>query len=599
LDNAANLALHNYTVFANLLALPLLPLLGVVRTYNVLQIGLFALNGWAMFALVRHVARHSGLAWIAGLLFAASPTLVARSTAHASLLAAAPLPLFLLCLIRLGGGEQRRWAVAAGATLAWAALCDPYYAVYCILLAAWHAASRIFDIRFEHRPRADSPALALFLEAAIVVLAAVCAAIALSDGFVLYVGGVAVGMRTAYTPVLLLTVAGVSRLLVSQRPCAALRPARGWLGLLRVAPYGLAAALVPLAPTLYAFALRTAQGRYVEAPVFWRTSTPGVDFLSLVGPNPHLTYLEGWRSWLAGRGGGLEENVASVTISALLVLAWAVASGRFRPSRYWGGLALLAAGLTLGPFVHVAGANTCIPTPWTFLRYVPVLGAARAPARFAILVALAVSVLLALALKALLERYPARRRVILASAVALLLFELFPAPRPLHSAAVPDIYDRIAADPRDVRVLELPFGVRDGLSSFGDFRASSQYFQTRHEKRLIGGYLSRVSAKRVHAIKRRPILAALLVLSEGGTLRGADVDRLAERGAPFVRGARLGYVVIDRSRASQELVDFASRVLVLEKLAVSGTRELYRPLAGTRLSVPGSEATPEAVATGL
>ena len=30
------LALHNYTTFANILAFPLIPLLGVVRTFNVL-----------------------------------------------------------------------------------------------------------------------------------------------------------------------------------------------------------------------------------------------------------------------------------------------------------------------------------------------------------------------------------------------------------------------------------------------------------------------------------------------------------------------------------------------------------------------------------
>ena len=33
--------------------------------------------------------------------------------------------------------------------------------------------------------------------------------------------------------------------------------------------------------------------------------------------------------------------------------------------------------LALGPFVHVAGVNTYLPTPWTLLRYVPLIGEAR------------------------------------------------------------------------------------------------------------------------------------------------------------------------------------------------------------------------------
>ena len=75
---------------------------------------------------------------------------------------------------------------------------------------------------------------------------------------------------------------------------------------------------------------------------------------------------------------------------------------------------------------------------------------------------------------------------------AALVFELWPAPRPLHTAAVPPIYGQIREDPRNIRVLELPFGIRDGVMSEGDFSASSQFYQTYHEKALMGGYLSRI-----------------------------------------------------------------------------------------------------------
>ncbi len=57
--------------------------------------------------------------------------------------------------------------------------------------------------------------------------------------------------------------------------------------------------------------------------------------------------------------------------------------------------------------------------------------------------------------------------------------------------------------------------------------------------------------------------------------------------------SRLGYVVIDRTRASAELVEFASRVLVLEKIGASGGRELYRPRAGDHLVAGTSGIVPD------
>jgi hypothetical protein len=48
----ADLSLHNYTLFADALALPLLPTLGVVATYNLLCLANLALGAFAMFLLV-------------------------------------------------------------------------------------------------------------------------------------------------------------------------------------------------------------------------------------------------------------------------------------------------------------------------------------------------------------------------------------------------------------------------------------------------------------------------------------------------------------------------------------------------------------------
>src|SRR6185503_18874293 len=81
--------------------------------------------------------------------------------------------------------------------------------------------------------------------------------------------------------------------------------------------------------------------------------------------------------------------------------------------------------------------------------------------------------------------------------------------------SVPDVYQSIATtDEASGRLLELPTGIRDGVSSVGNFNASSQYFQTTHQRQLIGGYLSRVSRRRKADNARSPMLKTLMALSQ-------------------------------------------------------------------------------------
>ena len=102
-SGGTSLAMHNYTVFADLLAYPLLPWLGLVATFNLLYLGLSVLDAYAMFLLAWHLTGRRAPAFLAGVLFAFCPFLTARGTAHFSLVAAAPLPIFLLLLVRTGG----------------------------------------------------------------------------------------------------------------------------------------------------------------------------------------------------------------------------------------------------------------------------------------------------------------------------------------------------------------------------------------------------------------------------------------------------------------------------------------------------------------
>ena len=575
LDGQTNLSLHNYTVFANLLTLPVQPLVGVVAAFNIAYIVNVALTGLGTFLLVRRLTGTHVEAWIGGAMFACAPFLVARGASHFSLAAAAPLPFCLYFLNRAWHGRRVRDAIAAGVTLAWAAFSDPYYAVYCVMLAVLFVGAQLLVIA-PNRARPGSRHGRTLVEMLITTLVCLIVVIRGIGGGAVEVGSLTITMRTLYTPVLLLTVLVIVRLLMAIRPVISWRPAPMPSRLAGYAIAGVFCAALLMSPEIYAIATLAAEGRLTSAPVLWRSSAPGLDLLSFIIPNPnHPLAPRVLREWLAAQPGGVDENVASLSLVGMAIIAAAWKWAAFRPSKLSAVVTITFASLALGPFVHIAGWHTHIPTPWTLLRYVPMIGEARMPQRFAVLVALGLAVMTARALVALTRRFPDSRRRILATSAVLLAFELLAAPRQLFSAEVPKVYDIIAEDPRPVRVLELPFGIRDGLSSIGNFSAASQFYQTQHQKPLLGGYLSRVPKDTKEYYRSLPVMRALLVYSERRTPTENQIERAHESSEKFLSTSNLGYVVLDTSRVTPALRSFALDVLKLRHITSSGALELY------------------------
>jgi hypothetical protein len=235
--------------------------------------------------------------------------------------------------------------------------------------------------------------------------------------------------------------------------------------------------------------------------------------------------------------------------------------------------------LSLGPFIRVAGLESYVPTPWAVLRYLPIVGAARVPTRFSILVMLGAGALLTVALSGLRAR--SRRPWIPVAALGCCLaLELVPAPRTVYPVVVPPFYDRIRADPRPVRVLTLPFGLRDGMASYGDFWPSTQFYQTVHEKPLLGGYLSRLPRRGLDSYWRSYRLGVLMELSAGRRVGPERMERAIERAHLYPPRLDIGYVVVHTGRVSPQLLSFARAAFDLQLVAESDGQALYRtPLA--------------------
>ncbi|HSL24262.1 MAG TPA: glycosyltransferase family 39 protein [Vicinamibacterales bacterium] len=564
-----DLALHNYTIFQDVIALPLVPAFGLVAAFNVTWLFMQALSGFGVFLLARRVTDRDAVAWLAGALFACSPTMIARSTAHQSLVAAAPLAFFLWFVLRTADRRSLGDAVLAGVCAAWAAICDAYYGLYCVPLLGCVLAARL--LRWEKRGQSPSLRyLGLMVTVPAVLVAAVIVFIVLTGGTEVALFGRTIGLRSLYTPVLVLTVLAAIRgwLALGRRGRLVLERPADRLPLVQLGAGVFACALF-LSPLLVAAAGRLQAGGRLQETVYWRSSPAGADLLAFFLPNPfHPLAPAAIRDFLTTRPDALPENVVSVPWVAIVVIALACFR-RLRPPTVFVIATVCFALLALGPFVTVAQVNTHVPAPWAFLRYVPILGAARSPTRFAIPMLIGVSVLFAWALDRV-----GRRGLAVGVAAAALAFELLPVPRPLASAEVSPVYAAVRADPRDVTVLEVPFGMRDGTGGIGRMDTGILVSQTVHEKRLMNGYISRVPRQVYRRVLADPVLEVFTSLSEGRVLPQVRLQGLDAEWTALVQRSTIGYVVVDESLSPAPLLDFV-RTLPLTRVTAAGTKVVY------------------------
>lgn len=576
-----NLSLENYTVFQNILAAPLLSFVDATAAFNLIFMSMSALTAWATFQLALTLTAHRGIAWLAGVAFAWSPVLVARSTEHMSLVAAAPLPLVVLALERAIQHPTRlRWMLA-GVCGAWAAYCDVYFAVFAALLGALVLASRLGDWHIAPRTLTSAGQRVQSITTALAGIAGLlCAWIIVTGGRTLVVGPVRIHVVTLFTPMLVLCIVLMLRWWL--RNAVGVTPTVHWQpSVLTGVGWAVATAALTLSPWLVGVAQHVLTEGDVNPPVLWRSSPSGVDLAAFFAPNPNSALLDVARPWLTKRPGGFVENVASIPWTVLVVVALTWRWWRVDVSaRRWLTRALVFGVLALGPFVHVLGFNSTAITPWTLMRYVPLVGLVRTPTRFSIVAMLAMSMLFVAALAAAHARLGRRggRALVVACGLALLV-ELSPVPRPVYAAQPPALYDVIASDARDVRVMELPFGVRDGTFSMGRYSAASQYYQTHHQKRLTGGYLSRVP-RSTRALYSGPFFRTVMDLSAGQSPDHAPRDVVIQRGRARMTNLNIGYVVVDTRTTPKTLVDLVGAAFDLRLETSSGPLELYTTAVG-------------------
>jgi hypothetical protein len=558
---------HPHTALQGLISATVLRSASIVQAENAYIVASVFLNAACAYALAFDIARVRRAALIAAVAFGGSPYVAAHLLGHFDLLTAWVIPLFALCLRRSLRTGSIASAAGCGLCVAVAAYAAYYHVVYLALFAATYTIASWRALRVHHEPRAQSQSLftaRLILMALMALDVFLIIVIVMFGGHEISIGGTLISARTIQNPLLLLWLLVCAWLLTKrrvvwrfERPSSETFWRSAQTTMITVATFALIC--LPLIAQAFRLAL---SGRYVSQTYFWRSSPRGVDALAPFAGNPFHPLYGGAVSALYSDL-GLDRIEAVGWIGIVPIVALLIGRGQWFDSeeaRRWKSVLLVFAVWSLGPFLTIAGVDMGLPLPQALARFVPLVENARMPGRAMVCVYLALGVLVALRLAAV--RRPAAQWVIL----VLLVLDYLHVPIPLTALDRPAVYEQLATIADTGAVIEVPFGIGDGLSrGRGRQERRLLYNATIHGHPVVGGYIGRMPPNVAQAYDAMPVVGNLLRLSNG--------EEAIEEESPAALPFR--YLVLDTTAASPELVDYVRRTLDIDLIASGGARELY------------------------
>lgn len=574
-----NLLMHQYTLFADLFAFPLVPWIGVTGAYNVHMLACLVAAGYLLFLFARDFGAGDGASFVAGAALAFHPFVgaVIDSGDGVCYQVMWPAVLFFWALARaMRDGRMRDCAVAALAlTAQWAY--SYYYFLYLALMAGVFYLVHERPLVPSFRRRDLLPRAAMRTLDAAALAAAAWALLSAVRGQREFHGHGSLRTLVLYVAPYLtlwtvLALRALSRWAVSVRFD---RRAVEWRALKPfAATFGIYAALnLPLVGAILA-GMRG--GDYGTAPAPWRGGGNPTDLLQLVLPDAANPL---WGGALAKLYAALGMAPASVSAVGVLLLAAAAWLWRRRPAdrwlRLWYAASAFSFAFALGPWLKVYGVHTYLPLPFYPVHLLPFFNNIQHGLRFNAFAVLFLAPVLARALDALRAAAPAKTRaLVLPAAFALLALESAPPARALSSLEAPPIAVRLGERPYGP-LLTVPVGANfNGISGEGwrGHMALDLALQSVHRKPIVGGYLARVSLRAYRVFVDEPLIAGLLGCQDGGALPSAVTDR--EAAGRSLRDLRVRYVLVDGSRVPAELAAAVAHWPV-RKLDAEGSWVLY------------------------
>jgi hypothetical protein len=331
---------------------------------------------------------------------------------------------------------------------------------------------------------------------------------------------------------------------------------------------GVVAAL-GISPLLINLLADTLRYGYYIAPGLGRVQVFSAEPISFFIPSFTHPILGTWANALTNAN----TSYAFVGFAALILAALGFIFYRAaRDARFWLASALFFALLLLGPTLIIAGQDTHLPMPFALIRAIPFVNANRYPVRFNTMLMLALVPLIALGA----ARFWKTRRAFLGALIALLAFEQMAFPIPLTDLRAPKIFETIREEPGDFAVMDLPLGWRDSVAILGKIDYTAQFWQTIHEKRLIGGLVSRHPPIKFQYFLELPVLNSLIALENGQEIDDARRARDRELAPDVLRFFNIRYIAATRALTDARILDYVRDVFPAIEIYRDDARVVYR-----------------------
>ena len=350
--------------------------------------------------------------------------------------------------------------------------------------------------------------------------------------------------------------------------------------------------LIGIAPLLAAMVpdMRTEGDFWVEGSGFaeWFSA----DLLGFVVPTMHHPLLGGLIADTGIRAFEKGQHIyLGVTLLALSIVGLVRGRPGWKVRLWWFGAAMVFAWLTLGPTVHVNGADTGTPGPFAVLQSLPFFKGNRYPSRYSVLLILSLAMLASLGAAEVVRQATRRRgrwatRWLPLAFTALYLFEHLSLPLPQSDMRPPAAYRALGTEPTGT-LLDIPFAWRNGFRITGPVDPGfmfGQFYQTVHGRRLLQGNTSRNPAFKFQYFTEAPVINSLLALETGHALPPERLEADRTVAADVLRFFDIGHIIVRRSPAPAEnpavtpgaTLPYIETVLPVERLSDDGALAFYR-----------------------
>ncbi len=464
--------------YSQVLALILTPALGSVFTCNLLYFSAFVLSGFGAYTLVRHITRDETAGIVAGIIYTFAPYHFEHAfVGHMGSVTMQWIPFCALFLLKMAEDKKVTDAILAAVFFIMVALSDLQYMVFMGLFIGLFFVYRFITGELKFVKKDLTQVLIFTILSLLVIL-----------------------------PL------NISNIAIATAGDNFLSPARSEAELFSV----------DLANFLIPSITHPIVGDFVSSNIYhndYRTQFP----------------------W---------ESVAFIGFSVLFLSIYASLKECSKKILFWQISAAFFALMSLGPILHVLGQSVFfgqeIPLPFGVLsQIVPGLSNSRTPGRFEVITLLSISVLAGIGIQKVMNDIAAHSQVrskvkmlrvlIPIGIAALIILEYLAVPFVTTDPSVPTFYQELATEPGDFAVIEIPASYSNAAGTI------AEYYQTVHQKKMVGGQMSRVPDSSRMFERQAPFISQISYPESNKDLFGQNVSKIA---SSVLNSYNIRYVVL-------------------------------------------------------